>query len=211
MKMPKDKLRRLEIMSVVTIGFIIIAMFVFPNLKVPVFKDNPAIPKITGYVSADMFSQNLNLEFSESIKYTLSTNSEEQFIISSLRIDGAVKGNGVVKITLVDSSGNSYLIYSNVKKDIGKGNLITGMATADIGNTEENSISLELTPVENLPGFISTPKKGYSAVSGSFTNECVDTCYIGLSLSKDITYDLLFEIEEDTTLILDSITYTLAQ
>ena len=158
-----------------------------------------------------LFSQNLNLEFSESIKYTLSTNSEEQFIISSLRIDGAVKGNGVVKITLVDSSGNSYLIYSNVKKDIGKGNLITGMATADIGNTEENSISLELTPVENLPGFISTPKKGYSAVSGSFTNECVDTCYIGLSLSKDITYDLLFEIEEDTTLILDSITYTLAQ
>ena len=211
MKMPKDKLRRLEIMSVVTIGFIIIAMFVFPNLKVPVFKDNPAIPKITGYVSADMFSQNLNLEFSESIKYTLSTNSEEQFIISSLRVDGAVKGSGVVKITLVDSSGNSYLIYSNVKKDIGKGNLITGMATADIGNTEENSISLELTPVENLPVFISTPKKGYSAVSGSFTNECVDTCYIGLSLSKDITYDLLFEIEEDTTLILDSITYTLAQ
>jgi len=210
MKMPKDKLRRLEIMSVVTIGFIIIAMFVFPNLNIPAFSANPAIPGITGYVSADMFSQSLNLEFTESIKYTLSTNSEEQFIISSLRVDGVVKGSGVAKITLVDNSGNSHLIYSNVKKNIGKGNLITGMATADIGSTEEGTILLELTPAENLPALVSTPRKGYSAVSGSFTNECVDTCYIELPFSKDTSYDILFEVEEGTTLVLDSITYTLA-
>lgn len=211
MKIPKDKLRRLEIFSVITVGAIIIAMFIFPNIKVPALVDNPAIPKITGYVPADMFAQNLNLEFTESSKYILSTSSEKPFTMTSLRLDGAVEGDGVVKVTLIDSTGNAYVVYSNIKKDLGTGNLITGMAVANPGNLNaQNSIALELTSAGKLPALVTSVEEGYKAISGPFTNECVDTCYISLPFEAGTQYELLFELEAGTKLRIDKITYTIS-
>lgn len=211
MKIPKDKIKRLEIFSVITVGIVIVALFIFPNIKVPIFEDNPAIPKITGYVPADMFSQNLNLEFTESSKYTLSINSNEPFTMTSLRVDGAVEGDGVIKITLIGNADNAYTVYTNIKKDIGKGNLITGMAVADTdaANAEE-SIALKLTKADTLPEFVADVAEGYKAAEGSFTNECIDTCYINLPFEKDTEYELIFEVEKDTKLRIDKIIYTVA-
>lgn len=195
----KKKIHQIEIIAAVVLLLVSVASF-FPK------------PGITGYVSVETKKQKIDLTIANSQSYILTTNSQEPFYITNLKLSGAITGDGIAK-AYIATKNQKILIYSNVIKK-GQGlDAITGMEKIT-GNVvgvdsapEEDYLVIE--HLENIEGELGEIAEDETLVKGNFENECVDSCFIEMLLNKDIAYQLLFYVEEGTILNINEIVYTI--
>lgn len=168
-------------------------------------------PGITGYISYETKIHKIDLTIANSQSYVLTTDSNNPFYITSLKLSGDVIGDGVVKAYL-SSNDQKILIYSNtVKKKRGLQGItsmsrITGRVIGTDSESEEDGIVIAyLENIEEGPEAIAEDE---ILSSGKFEDSCADSCFIELLLNKDTSYQLLFYIEEGTILNLNEIVYT---
>ena len=190
---------------------LILALFVFVLPYNSIFvgdTSNPAIPKITGFVSTDLAVQALDIEIDKSQVYTLRSDSVDPIHLSTFRLSGSVIGDGMVQIFL-DDGEKELLIYSNVKKREGGMALITGMATG-AGGAPADQVGLVLEPgnsIDDVP--VKQLTETEELTSGSFENECAETCFVSIELSNTKSSQLIFKVEPGTILKINEIVYTL--
>jgi len=115
---------------------------------------------ITGFVSTETVSQDVNLRVDSSQRYELKTDG----FVSSLSISGDVKGSGLVNVYLTDGA-NELLVYSNKRKLSSAMQHITGLSTMDIEPKGR------IDRIDTLPG-------EYVTVSGAFESQCAQTCVL---------------------------------
>lgn len=196
----KKRIHQIEIMVAVILLLISIASF-FPK------------PGITGYVSVETKKQKIDLTIANSQSYIMTTNSQEPFYLTSIKLSGEVVGEGIAKVYISSSQGQKILIYSNVVKKEGGMNTVTGMgkitgnAVRDDSKTEGDYLVIE--HLENIEGGLGAISKDESLISGSFKDECMDSCFIEMLLNKDMAYQLLLYVEEGTILKINEIGYTI--
>ncbi|MBD3248895.1 hypothetical protein GF336_02505 [Candidatus Woesearchaeota archaeon] len=180
-------------------------------VSVLLFFNNPGI---TGHVTADFRSQILNMEIDKSQSFLLNTNADEPMYINSIRITGEVIGDGSVEVYIDNNQGQNVLVYKNVKKKSKGLTAVTGMAVAPQGDeieaqeAEQKLILLESLGTFGWSGGLSLDD-GEEFFEGSFKNKCFDTCFIEMPLSKTNSYEMIFNIEPGTKLMLNKITYTM--
>ncbi|MBI4146425.1 hypothetical protein HY489_03750 [Candidatus Woesearchaeota archaeon] len=152
-------------------------------------------PTITGYVPTQTRSQNLDIDITQSQRYTLShpTNGLK---LGSLALSGTVKGEGVASITLTDGT-DTWLVYTNTKKVASAMKHITGLATTEI----------ILQPGETLPTTPNLPE-GYLAEPGNFDKVCIETCTLDPTLFNKKSLYLDFSVQQGTTIHINEITFT---
>ncbi len=136
-------------------------------------------PSITGFVPAEVFSQDLNVEVKESQRVVLK--SAEPLSLSALSISGQVTGFGLVNVYLTDGY-KRLLVYTNRHKTGSSMEQITGMAGLQLEAAEA------LYEVESLPD-------GYVTRTGVFRTECVETCVLDKELfaGRDVFLDVVLE------------------
>ncbi len=128
-------------------------------------------PTITGYVPTKTFRQNLDLDISESQRFTLrATNGTLK--LSSFSIGGRTEGMGPVNIYLTDGE-TRLLIYTNLRKSQSPMKHITGLAVSDL--VLEPGATLDVR--ENVP-------EEYLAEEGNFENACMQTCLLDQRLQN---------------------------
>jgi hypothetical protein len=193
----KKKLHQIEIIGAIILLLVSVASF-FPK------------PGITGYVSVETKKQKIDLTIANSQSYILTTNSQESFYITNLKISGKVVGNGIAKAYIMNAQGQKILIYSNIMEKTTGLDSITGMdkitGKAIGANSEETSDELIIEHLENIETEQLT-KEGI-LTSGNFEDACIDSCFIEMMLNQDIAYQLLFYVEEGTILEVNEIVYT---
>ncbi|MBW2980811.1 hypothetical protein KY360_05335 [Candidatus Woesearchaeota archaeon] len=169
-------------------------------------------PNITGYVSIDFIMQDLDITLTQSQVFTMGATNPQPFTLTSFKLSGEVIGDGRVEIYLENRQGQQLLIYRNIKsKDRGI-SAITGLAVEGgepTGKAEEGTYFV-ITPGQVIqnPGLMELSGKE-ETISGPFSDECVDTCFIRMELSSSTTYGLVFKVEPGTTLKIDRIFYTI--
>ena len=151
-----------------------------------------------GWSSSDVITEDLNILVEQSQEYIMET--EDDFILTSLRLTGSIVGEGVVKIFYVDSSGGSYLVYTNVKEKK-SGNLITGMAVAD-------PVSIGLKPSTEGSPISNSIGENQEISSDIFYNECVDTCFMSSTFNSEASNKLVFQLGEGVSLKINQLSYT---
>ena len=194
-KKRKNKTHHVEILIVACLIFVLGGIFVINNTNFA--KGN----LITGFVSSDVITEDLNLIIDSSQEYVLS--SENGFKASSLKISGNVEGDGAVKILFEDYDGNQKLVYSNIKEKKRDGNLITGFAVA-------NSCDITIIPGDSLGPVACDLSEDQFLVYGPFRDECVESCFIDVEFSPEKKNKLIFQLSEDTAVQISSISYTVS-
>ena len=200
----KKKIHSIEIMVAVVLLLVSILSF-FPNSG------------ITGFVSLETKTQEINLTIANSQSYILTTGRKEPFYMTSLKLSGEVIGEGIVKAYMDNGQGERILIYSNVVKK-GKGAVaITGMhgisgnavsVDSEIeGSETEEEDYLLIDYLENIEEELGEIAEDEKTVSGKFKYQCIDSCFIDMMLSEDLGYQLLFYVEEGTILKINEIVY----
>jgi len=195
----KKRIHEIEIAVAVVLVLVSVAML-FPR------------PGITGYISYEIKTHEINLTIANSQSYVLTTDSNEPFIVTSLRLSGEVIGDGIAKAYVSDKD-QKILIYSNViKKGSGLGGItgmdkITGEATAVDTETEESN--LVIAHLENIETKLEEISEDETLSSGNFDLICIDSCFIDMLLNKDLAYTFMFYVEEGTILKINKIVYTI--
>lgn len=166
----------------------IVALSLLAIVMVSVYR-----PSMTGYVPSNVLTQQLDLVVDSSQSYRLTTS--DRFI--SFALSGSVAGNGAVYVWLDNKAGaadSKILLWTNVRpaSPLTGAKYITGLAI-DIGPGQE---------IPNLG------PQNAETWSGIFVNECMDTCLISPAWQTG-SYDLVFQLEEGTTLNVDGISYIL--
>lgn len=203
----KEIAYRLEALGAVALILILFA-FIVPQYLPLGDISSPAIPKITGYVSAEIAAQKLNLEVDKSQVFVLSANSTEPITLTSFRLSGEVIGSGLVQIFLNDGE-KDLLVYSNVKKKGDGMNKITGMVAGAGGETPKEGSWLAINPGSTAENPTQILAEGEQLASGAFDNECAETCFINFGLSSGNSYNLIFKIEPGTKLKINEVVYTI--
>ncbi len=152
-------------------------------------------PSITGFVPTETYSQELNIEVSNSQRFILTASSHDVLKLSSLGISGNVQGPGLVNIYLSNGS-HRWLLFSNKKKPGSDMEIITGMAVSELDIEPSNKID----KIESLPA-------GYKATPGSFKDQCAETCVLDDSAftSEELYLDVI--IEPGTTVHISSLRF----
>ncbi|MBW2984966.1 hypothetical protein KY361_07640 [Candidatus Woesearchaeota archaeon] len=193
----KDKLTKIKIAVVIT-AVLVLSVYIFKN------------PNITGYVSTDFVMQNLNLTITQSQSFTLTSTSPEPFTLTAFKLTGEVIGDGRVEIYLDNRQGQQLLIYRNLKtKDKGIG-AITGFSVEGEVEEAKKAAYFVISPGEIIqnPELQELSEKK-ETVSGTFENQCSDTCFIRMELSSSTVYDIVFKVESGTSLKINNIFYTI--
>lgn len=197
---PQSKFHKYEIIGALVLLLVAVISF-FPN------------PGITGFVSVDTKTQKVNLTIMNSQSYILSTNMQQPFYLTSLKISGQVIGKGKANVFLENGKGQKVLVYSNqVKKEKGLSVItgmdkITGKVIGSNSESEGDYLVIDfLENNENLPGGI---QKDEELVFGEFNERCEESCFIEMLLNQGVSYQFLFNIEEGTILYIDKIIYSM--
>lgn len=195
----KKKIHEIEITAAVILILVSVISF-FPK------------PGITGHVSAEIKTKTLNLTIANSQSYFLKAEKQEPFYLTSLKLSGEVIGSGIVKAYISDGKGQKILIYSNAaerKKGIRP---ITGMGKITGGVVSEGSAAeaddIIIDYLENLNGGPGKLSENEESSSGNFENICIESCFIEMLLNKELSYQLLFYVEEGTILKINKVAYT---
>jgi hypothetical protein len=194
----KQKLHQFEIIAAVVLLLVSIASF-FPK------------PGITGYVSVETKKQKIDLSIANSQSYIITSNNQEPFYLTSLKLSGEVIGQGIAK-AYIDTKDQKILIYSNVIKKTEGIDTITGMGkitgqAITESETEEDYLVIEhLENIEPESGSIAEDEK---IITGTFQDVCIDSCFIEMLLKENIAYQLLLYVEEGTILNIDEMSYTI--
>jgi hypothetical protein len=170
-------------------------------------------PNITGFLTLDLVMQDLDIVLTESRTYSLSSSAPDPFILTSFKVSGKITGNGRVEVYIDNNQGQQILVYKNIKqKNRGMGH-ITGLLTRGEKMTENEKARQETYLVINPSEAIQNPElqeitEKEEIISGVFSNECSESCFIKMEISNDTVYDLIFKVEPGTTLKIDKIFYT---
>ena len=199
----KKKIHEIEIIAAVLLLIVSFLSF-FPNAG------------ITGYVSVESKTQAVDLAIVNSQSYILTTNAEEQFHLTSLKLSGEVIGDGIAKAYIDNGQGQKILIYSNVAKKAKGLTTVTGMDKITGGvvgvDSETDADSLIIDYLENIDDVkeeLTEIADDQELLKGQFNDECTDSCFIEMLLDKDIGYQLLFYVEEGTILNIYELIYTI--
>ena len=144
-------------------------------------------PGITGHVASDLNTQQVNILIDESQLFELTTDSIEQYYITSFRLSGSVMGEGVAEAYLDNGRGQQLLIFNNIKnKETGMGGL-TGITAKVVDEGFEEQEFNEVAPAKTLKitsaevisqNPISKPGEEQKTFDGEFDTKCIDTCFI---------------------------------
>lgn len=153
-------------------------------------------PSITGFVPTETYSQELNIEVSNSQRFILTAASHEVLKLSSLGISGNVQGTGLVNIYL-SNDNRQWLLFSNKKKPGSDMEIITGLSVREL-NIEPSD---QIDKIETLPA-------GYKTTPGAFKNQCTETCVLDESAftSKQLYLDVI--IDPGTTVHISSLQFS---
>ena len=174
-------------------------------------------PGITGHVSSDLNTQKVDLMIEESQVFEITADSKYPFYITSFRLSGSFMGDGASEIYLDNGQGQQLLVFSNIReKQTGMGGL-TGITAKVIGADESfNEIGPEKYLVL-IPGDavnqnpINKPGEDEEIFEGGFESECDDTCFIEMEMSQDLSYNLIFKMEQRTKIHLTKIQYMIKE
>ncbi|MBW3019130.1 hypothetical protein KY329_03025 [Candidatus Woesearchaeota archaeon] len=155
-------------------------------------------PSITGYVATETFSKPLNIHIAESQRFFLE--ADQDIALSALAVSGKVDGDGLVNVYLVDDEENRLLVFSNKAKSSSAMKHITGLAVVDVKLIEGKKLEL----IESLDD-------NYVTSSGSFVNQCEETCLIDPSAFAGNSFTLDFIVEPGTQFTLTNVRYSVAQ
>ena len=195
-KLIGNKLTQVEVIAAVLL-ILLLSLFLFKAKG------------ITGFVSYDFAIQDLDMTIDRSQSYVLTSGSEKPFDLTSFKLGGEVLGDGVVEVYLDNGKGQELLVFRN-SRAVGSGmQKITGMAVE--GEEPQEGRWLLLSPMQGSASD-EPPRRlppDEEPVSGVFSNECGDTCFISMELSNELSYELIFRIEPGTVLGLDNIIYTI--
>lgn len=187
----KEKLVKIELTLGISLALIVVLVMI-------------GNPHVTGYLSLDFVMQDLDMTIDQSQKFMISTDSEEEFSLTSLKISGEVIGEGRAEIYLDNEEGQKLMIYRNVKtKSIGMGAItgyfVNGQQDNHIKITQEGTIDEEMTEL--------TEKE--ETTNGLFSNECKETCFIKMRMKKGLNYNLLVKVDKGTKVRINEIAYTI--
>ena len=202
----KEKIHQIEIVAAFVLILVSVVSF-FPNQG------------ITGYVSVEIKTQQINLTIANSQSYILTTNIQKDFYLTSFQLSGEVIGDGIVKAYLDNGQGQRILIYSNVIKKTKGLDSITGMDKITgnvVGTNPETQEEVEedylvIDYLENIEEELGEISEDEELAIGNFKNKCIDTCFIEMLLNDEIGYQLLFYVEEGTILKINEIVYSIRQ
>jgi len=175
-------------------------------------------PSITGHVSANIYRQNLNLMINESQNFLLTSNELDSFFITSFKISGNITGNGQVKVYIDTGTGQKVLVYENMagkKEDKNTGLIsITGrvIEIVEARGVDEGVKRLVFRPIETLleKEVFDEVGRDLILVNGAFTEQCIDTCFMHMEISKNISYRIVFLVEKGTVLRINDIVFQIA-
>jgi hypothetical protein len=189
---------------------IIGAIFLMLMLSLFLFKDKG----ITGFVPVEFTTQDMNITLDQSQSYILTSGSDAPFPLTSLKIGGEVVGDGVVEIYLDNGQGQQLLVYRNTRSKSGGMGSITGLVTQSENGTKTDVREgkwLLLSPLKDSAKGDLPVKLGRDeeASSGAFSKECRDTCFMRMEISNQLSYELIFKIDQGTQLKLNDLTYTI--
>jgi len=196
---------RLEFLAVISLILVVGGIFFINQTDFSKLPNN----LITGYVSSDIITQKLDLKIDQSQEYLLQT--QNSFKLTSLRLSGFIEGQGIVKIFLEDSQGKRLLVYTNIVEK-STGNLITGMTVADVNAITGRAVadvSVDITPDKTNAPLEEEIAENQKISSDPFYNQCVETCFIGVPFSADLTNKLIFQLSKDTKIKITQIFYTI--
>lgn len=165
---------------------------------------------ITGFTPVEIFTQDLDLQVPNSQVYKLE-GSGGSFSVTSFRLSGEVIGTGGVEV-LLDDGNNHVVVFKNVVNLKQGSSPLTGFSAAE--DTEANSPGnfLKLAPAgayEEEWQFGISANQG--KVEGPFSNSCEESCFVSIDMSAGNEYTLIFRVEEDTKLHVESITYNIEE
>jgi len=151
-------------------------------------------PSITGFVPTETYAQNLDIDVSSSQRFILRPASGGIMEVGSLAISGSVTGPGLVNVYLSDGQAQ-WLVFTNKDKRGSSMESITGMYELDIQPGQR------LSRIESLPD-------GYTATSGPFKTQCIETCVLPEDLFNKPYLYLDIVLEPGTSLHVDSIQFS---
>jgi|SRR3989338_164139 len=169
-------------------------------------------PNITGHVLVNINRQNLNIMINESQNFLLTADNEEHFTITSFKISGNITGNGRVKIYIDNGRGQRLLVYKNIAKNSAEQKSlpkITGAVTEKIKKENANDEWLVIKPINTLleKEIFDEVGSDESLVNGQFAEQCMDTCFMKMQISRNIAYRFIFLVEHGNTLKINEIVY----
>jgi len=164
-------------------------------------------PTITGFVSADVYTQDLDLTIKESSSYTLS--SKEEFVIDSFRVSGEVSGDGLARVYLKNKEQH-VLIYANAEGDYGL-NAITGMAVKGGGEGRHEAKLNLVKDGRFLMKVHSYSLENKKLVFGGFEKACEETCSMYMHLSENQAHKLVVVLDGGAVLHIKEITYSVSE
>lgn len=170
-------------------------------------------PNITGYLSLDFVMQDLDIMVGESQSMIMTSTNPESVTLTSFKISGEILGDGRAEVYLDNGMGQRLLVYRNTGEKRKAMSVVTGLFIEGEKQIENNKAEeksyLVLSPGKRIEDMVMAElSEKEEVVAGVFSNECTDTCFIKMELSDQIAYQLIFNIEPETGLKLDSIVYT---
>ncbi len=158
---------------------------------------------ITGYVSADSKSQQLDIFADKSAEFIITAENEKPYSLTSFRISGQITGKGAVEIYLSDIVGKRILVYRNIMEKSTAMSAITGMAIGKNTQPELDKLLL-IIPNKELD---EKPAKAENQETGFFTDKCMDSCVMNLKMSKNSRYKLIVLVDSGTSIKISGIEY----
>ena len=168
---------------------------------------------LTGHVSTDLSTQHVDINIAKSQIFHITTSDAESFNIVSFKISGEIIGDGIAEVYLDNGQGQELLVFNNVKlKETGIGGL-TGITAKVIGVEEQfEEVQPEkvllIKPGEIIDNMLLTkPTEEEEVFNGNFESECDETCFIEMELNAQLGYNLIFKLEDGTSVHLTKIQY----
>ncbi len=149
---------------------------------------------ITGFVTSDAFSQEIDIIAVESQAIALESLSQKSVSLSSLRVSGEVVGKGLAEIYITDGF-KKWLVFSNLQKKKAGLDSITGAL-------------FRIYEKEKLDGDVILPD-GYETTTGAFNNACVDSCLLDSIAGSE--YILEIWLQSETNVRLTELKYTIRE
>lgn len=159
---------------------------------------------ITGFVSVESYTQQLDYQLTKSTAFLISSPSEVK--INSFKLSGSVSG-GLVEVYLDNSAGQRLLVYQNLESVRGGLSAITGQSIKEAGSeslVEKQILQIAVLKAVDEPLSVKS-MFGKQVNEGAFENKCKETCFINMIVSPESEYQLIVLVEEGAVLNLDEL------
>lgn len=176
---------------------------------------------ITGHVSGvnlTVYTQTLDLLIDSSKSYNFI--AEKSLNLRSFLLSGQILGAGRVEILLDDGNGNQYLVYENIVKKPSNQNLITGQVIDSSGGegisnennanlVENNGLWFVINQKSKILKYEFKPLQDDEMLTSGFFYFSGEETQVLPEGYFSQNYELIFRMDEGTTVKLDQVTYTL--